>query len=99
VKFVGRHWRYNEFGMLVQARVGRRICPDGQSSQPLRRCCERHKSDRAQAIRLTSHHVTNIAEPTAAGQTLFLSNDGTLDLYADDARALHCRDAPNGGRA
>jgi hypothetical protein len=59
---------------------------------------KRYKPDRAQAVRVTSHLVTNIAQTTATEATLFLSNGGTLDLSADDARALHCRQAPRVGQ-
>jgi len=59
---------------------------------------KKSKPDGAEAIRLACRYLATIAEPTATGATLFLPDGCTIYLSADDARAVHGREAPRGGR-
>ena len=59
---------------------------------------DRRLLDRAEAIRLASAYLANVAAPTATGITLFLPDGGTAYVSAEDARAMHGKGKP-GGRA
>jgi hypothetical protein len=63
-----------------------------------RAAAKQRKPTRAEVIRSVCHYLANTTDPTVTGATVVLPNGETIYVSADNARALHAREAPKGRR-